>query len=191
MTMENVHLTWSHLHDVVPLRVLVKVGLCELKGVVEGPGSGQPHLAACLVPPHAVDDGSQNLIGGLLEEPVLHVLAHVSDGLERALFGHLGAGGVGHVAHQGGDEARPTAPGYLDHSDHVDTLGGGAGPEALRAQGAHHVLLGVHPDILWNVEPPILVLRPQGLVIGVQEVLKLDSSLLAAHSAVTAMVQNV
>ena len=175
----------------MPLCILVKVGLGELQGVSESFGGSQPHLVAGLVPPHAMHDGSQDLVRRFLQEPVLYFLAHVSDGLQRALLRHLGAGGVGHVADQGGDEAGPAAAGELRHGDHVDALGGGAGPEGLRAQGPHHILLDVHPGLLGDVEPPLLILRFQGLVIGVQEVLELDSGLLTAHSAVTAMIQHI
>ena len=84
----------------------------------------------------------------------------------------------------------PTSSGQLYDGNHVDTLGGSGGSEALCPERPDHVLLGVDSDILGDVEPPVLVLRPQGLVIGVQEVLQLDSGLLPAHSAVATMVEN-
>ena len=49
----------------------------------------------------------------------------------------------------------------------------------------------VHPHLLWHLQPSLLVLRSQALVVGVQEVLKLDAGLLADHRGVGAMVEHV
>ena len=146
---------------------------------------------------------------------MLDVLADVAEGLQRALLHDLGAGGVGHVAHQRGDQPRPAAARQLHHRDHVDTLSRCARPEALRvknttltvqyqirlgvrvlpthlrAERPHDVLLGVDADILGDVEPALLVLGPQRLVVGVEEVLQLDTGLLSAHRAVAAVIQHV
>ena len=62
---------------------------------------------------------------------MLDVLTDVAEGLQRALLHDLGAGGVGHVAHQRGDQPRPAAARQLHHRDHVDTLRRRARPEAL------------------------------------------------------------
>ena len=64
-------------------------------------------------------------------------------------------------------------------------------PTHLRAERPHDVLLGVDADILGDVEPALLVLGPQRLVIGVEEVLQLDTGLLSAHRAVAAVIQHV
>ena len=122
---------------------------------------------------------------------MLNVLTDVADGLEGALLHHLGAGGVGHVLDQGCDESRPQCSRYLHSSDHVDTLSCSAGSEALSAQSSHHILLGVGADVLGNVEPPLLVLSLQGLVVSVEEVLELDSGLLSAHCTVPSVIQHI
>ena len=183
--------TSTDLHDVVSLVLFVEVGPGELQGVVERGGGGDLDRVARLVSPHAMNDGCQDVIGRLLQEPVVHIIADVSNSGERALLHHLGAGGVGHVLDQGCDESWPQCSRYLHSSDHVDTLSSSAGSEALSAQSSHHILLGVGADVLGNVEPPLLVLSLQGLVVGVEEVLELDSGLLSAHCTVPSMIQDI
>ena len=122
---------------------------------------------------------------------MLHILTDVPDGLECALLHHLCAPLVGDVLHQGRYQPRPHAPGQLHHGDHLDALGGSTRPEALGPKSSQDVLLGGQSDILRHGQPPLLVLSPQTLVIGVEEVLQLDSCLLPAHRAVTSVVENI
>ena len=73
----------------------------------------------------------------------------------------------------------------------MDTLSSRAGTEALSSQSPDHILLGVLTNIFWNVQPPFLVLRPQGLIVGVEEILELNTSLLSADCTVASMVQYI
>ena len=122
---------------------------------------------------------------------MLHVLADVSNGLERALLHHFGAGGVGDVLDEGGDQAGPQAAGQLHHGDHLDALGGSARSEALSSQSSEDVLLGGEANILRHGQPALLILGPETLVVGVEEVLELDSGLLSADSAVPSVVEDL
>ena len=56
----------SYLHDIVPLVVSAEVGVGELQRVEEGRGGSQSDLVTGLVPPHTMNYGCQDLIGGLL-----------------------------------------------------------------------------------------------------------------------------
>ena len=93
--------------------------------------------------------------------------------------------------YKGGEEVWPHLPWQLRHCNQLDALGGRRRSEALRAEAAQHVVLRVHPHLLRHLQPSLLVLRPQALVVCVQEVLELDTSLLANHSRVGAMVKHI
>ena len=122
---------------------------------------------------------------------MLNILTDVTYRLKSTLFHHLRAGRVGDVLDEGGDEAGPQRPGQLHHGDHLDALGCRAGPEALSTESSQHVLFGGQSDVLRHGQPSLLILRPQGLVVGVQEVLQLDSGLLTANGAVASVVENL
>ena len=123
--------------------------------------------------------------------PVFNILTDISYGLQSAFFHHLRAGRVGDILDEGGDEAGPQTPGQLHHGDHLDALGGCAGPEALSAESSQNVLFGGQSDVLRHGQPSLLVLRPQVLIVGVQEVLQLHSGLLTANGAVASVVENL
>ena len=122
--------------------------------------------------------------------PVFNILTDVSYRLKRAFLHHLGAGWVGHVLDECSDEAWPETSGQLHHGDHLNALGGSAGSETLSTESAQDVLFGGESDVLRHGEPPLLILGPEVLIVGVQEVLQLNSCLLSANSAVTTVVEN-
>ena len=51
--------------------------------------------------------------------------------------------------------------------------------------------LCVVPDVLRHGKPPLLVLSPKILIVGVEEVLELNARLLAHHGRVAALVSRV
>ena len=92
---------------------------------------------------------------------------------------------------KGGEEVWPHLPWQLCHGYQLDALGGRRWSEALCAEAAQHVVLRVQSHLLRHLQPSLLVLRPQALVVRIQEVLQLDASLLANHSRVGAMVKHI
>ena len=79
----------------------------------------------------------------------------------------------------------------LCHGNQLDALRGRRRSEALRAEAAQHIVLRVNAHLLRHLQPSLLVLRPQALVVCVQEVLQLDASLLTNHSRIGTMVEHI
>ena len=49
---------------------------------------------------HAVNDGGEDLVGLLLQTPVVNVGTDVANGFQGSLFPHLGAVDIGHILKQ-------------------------------------------------------------------------------------------
>lgn len=64
-------------------------------------------------------------------------------------------------------------------------------PNELHKVDCTYILFDVAADLLWEVEPPLLVLHLDGVVFGIQSILELETSLHASHWAVAAMFQDV
>ena len=79
----------------------------------------------------------------------------------------------------------------LCHGNQLDALRGSRRSEALRTEAAQHIVLRVNAHLLRHLQPSLLVLRPQALVVCVQEVLQLDTSLLTNHSRIGTMVEHI
>ena len=79
----------------------------------------------------------------------------------------------------------------LDRSHVLNTLCGGRGSVAFGPQCAQDVGLDVVPDVLGHLEPSLLILFFDSLVVGRQPVLELETGLTPGHGRVAAVDQDV
>ena len=127
----------------------------------------------------------------MVDEYTYYILADVANALESGLFAHLGAGGVGDVAHEDLNQVGPNVLRQLHHCDVLHALGRGRRPVALRAQRSEDVGLDVSSDVFRHGQPPLLVGRSDDVVVGCELVFELQAGLAPSHRRVTSMAEDV
>ena len=168
------------LHDHVALGGSFHVLAGEEEGVAQGIGGG----AADGVGPvgsDAIDDGREHLVGGLVVDgrtglDLTQPLAGEAQAFQRGNLDAV-AGIAGDVGQEGGEEFRPLVVGQFDGRHLGGRLRGRMPCNLLpAAEGLQQQSLDGRPRLAVQSLPLVVLGGLDGLVLGIQEILKVDAS---------------